>query len=61
VTLVRVDQRMFEEARRRLLDQPERGLTLTDWTLVALAERHRARAVATFDRALALAIGNAVP
>jgi predicted nucleic acid-binding protein len=61
VQLVRVDQRAFAAARERLLAQPERGLGLVDWTLVILAERHRARAIATLDRALGRTFGMALP
>lgn len=61
VQVQRVDQRLFEEARRRLLAEPERGLSLTDWSLVALAHRLHAKAIATFDARLGAAYGRMLP
>lgn len=51
----RFDQRAFAQARDRLLASPGRGLSLTDWSLVVLAERIRAEGIATFDDRLGAA------
>jgi predicted nucleic acid-binding protein len=55
VRMVRVDQRAFEEARAAMLAQPVRPLSFTDWTTLVLARRYRAKALATFDKGLAVA------
>lgn len=55
--VVRCDPRMFHEALARTRTHARRGLTLADWTSVILAERHRARGIATFDDALGRAFG----
>lgn len=55
VEVARVDQRAFAQARDRLLASPGRGLSLADWSLVVLAERVRAEAIATFDARLGAA------
>lgn len=57
VRLVRVDARAFDEARARMLAARGRALSLADWTLVVLAERVRAKGIATFDAELAAAYG----
>jgi predicted nucleic acid-binding protein len=61
VQLARVDARTFEQARALLLAQPPRGLTLTDWSVVAMAQRYKAGAVGTFDAELGRAFGRALP
>jgi len=60
VRVARVDHRMFSEARRRMLAEAERGLTLTDWAIVVQSQRHKAR-VATFDGALGRAAAGVLP
>lgn len=57
----RFDQRAFGQARDRLLAHPSRGLSLTDWSLVVLAERTRAEAIATFDDRLGQAYKRQLP
>lgn len=59
--VARVDARAFERARERLLAEADRGLTLADWSLVVLAERHDAEAIVTFDGAVGRAYGKALP
>lgn len=61
VQLHRVDQRLFDEARARLLAGPDRGLSLTDWSLVVQGQRLRAKAVVTFDHRLGRAFGAWLP
>lgn len=62
LTMLRVAPDEFDEARRRMMAQVERGLSLTDWTIVVQCERRRVGTILSFDRGFdGILARNAVP
>jgi uncharacterized protein len=62
LTLLRVAPDEFDEARRRMLAHLDRGLSVTDWTIVVQCERRRVGTILSFDRGFdGIFARNAIP